>query len=427
MDKDSEKTKVSPTPACLKLENEASYTKDFALLMTSFLMKIVGLWLTKNKEEERTRQLTLMYTVVAILFGVWVQFRDFYYSWPNFGDCAYTACNILCLIMVLLKLSVVFIHKKEFIELLVYTHKNFWHTNYSYNELLLLQNCRKISIVCISLINVCAQGTVFGYVLTPIVENIGRNYSNRVLPFRMWLDLPLSVTPYYEILFVLQVLSLYHVGICYICFDNLLCLINLHAATQFRILQYRLLYLGETIEKQPNEHAIKETLPSNYLKNYHTVFKCCVREHQDRINYCQRLNNIFTYIVLGHIVVFSLLLCLVGFQVLMANSPPTRRLIFVFHIVGSSSQLLLFTYSCDTLIRESTNIGTAVYSGPWTHLTMDKIGKLLRKDLTMIILRSSKPCCLTASGFFPVSLETCTKVLSTAMSYFTLMRQSFTN
>lgn len=85
MDKDSEKTKVSPTPACLKRENEASYTKDFALLMTGFLMKIVGLWLTKNKEEERTRQLTLMYTVVAILFGVWVQFRDFYYSWPNFG------------------------------------------------------------------------------------------------------------------------------------------------------------------------------------------------------------------------------------------------------------------------------------------------------------------------------------------------------
>lgn len=85
MDKDSKRTKVSPTSARLKLENEASYTKDFALLMTSFLMKIVGLWLTNNKKEERIRQLTLMYTVVAILFGVWVQFRDFYYSWPNFG------------------------------------------------------------------------------------------------------------------------------------------------------------------------------------------------------------------------------------------------------------------------------------------------------------------------------------------------------
>lgn len=59
--------------------------KDFALSMTAFLMKIVGLWLAKNKQEQRKRHLTLMYTVIAILFGVWVQFRDFYYSWPNFG------------------------------------------------------------------------------------------------------------------------------------------------------------------------------------------------------------------------------------------------------------------------------------------------------------------------------------------------------
>lgn len=59
--------------------------KDFALSMTAFLMKIVGLWLAKNEQEQRKRRLTLMYTVIAILFGVWVQFRDFYYSWPNFG------------------------------------------------------------------------------------------------------------------------------------------------------------------------------------------------------------------------------------------------------------------------------------------------------------------------------------------------------
>lgn len=95
---------------------------------------------------------------------------------------------------------------------------------------------------------------------------------------------------------------------------------------------------------------------------------------------------------------------------MQANSSPTRRMIFVFHITGSLSQLLLFTYSCDALIEESTNVGSAIYSGPWIHLPMDRIGKMLRKDLTIIIVRSRKPCCLTASGFFPVSLETCTKV-----------------
>ncbi|XP_043512093.1 odorant receptor Or2-like [Frieseomelitta varia] len=416
MKKKLKETEIRTASAYTRLVNESSYTKDFALLTTATLMKLVGLWLAKNAKEQRTRRLTFIYTSIAILIGVWLQFRDFYYMWPDFNECAYTACNILCMVMVLLKLSIIFIHRKELLELLEYTHENFWHTNYNYDELLLLQSCRKISVVCLSLINFCAQGTAFSYVLTPIIENIGKNYSERVFPFRVWLDLPLTEPPYFEMVFTLQVFSLCHITISYVCFDNLLCLMNLHAATQFRILQYRLTNLGQSGKQQSNK---------NYFKNCYAVFKQCIEEHKNRINYCQKLNYIFTNIVLGHVLVFSLLMCLVGFQVLMANSSSTRRMIFVFHITGSLSQLLLFTYSCDALIEESTNVGTAIYSGPWIHLPMDRVGKMLRKDLRMMIMRSRKPCCLTASGFFPVSLETYTKVLSTAMSYFTLMRQSY--
>lgn len=39
----------------------------------------------------------------------------------------------------------------------------------------------------------------------------------------------------------LQVLCLYHEGICYFCVDNLFRTICLHVATQFRILQYRII------------------------------------------------------------------------------------------------------------------------------------------------------------------------------------------
>lgn len=45
---------------------------------------------------------------------------------------------------------------------------------------------------------------------TSISANISRNASDRILPFNMWVDLPLTVTPYYEITFVLQVLSFHH-------------------------------------------------------------------------------------------------------------------------------------------------------------------------------------------------------------------------
>ncbi|XP_076175225.1 odorant receptor 13a-like [Ptiloglossa arizonensis] len=86
-------------------------------------------------------------------------------------------------------------------------------------------------------------------------------------------------------------------------------------------------------------------------------------------------------------------------------------------------QLLMFTYSCDCLIQESMQVASAVYLGPWSLLPMNKDGKLLRKDLIFVIMRSRVPSCLTASGFCVVSLETYTAVLSTAVSYFTLIRQ----
>ncbi|PBC27160.1 Putative odorant receptor 67c [Apis cerana cerana] len=82
------------------------------------------------------------------------------------------------------------------------------------------------------------------------------------------------------------------------------------------------------------------------------------------------------------------------------------RLIFTFHLISCMCQLLMFTYSCDCLIRDSTNIANATYNSLWSFMPMDKYGKMLRKDLILVIMRSKSPCYLTALGFFPVSLET---------------------
>ena len=78
--------------------------------------------------------------------------------------------------------------------------------------------------------------------------------------------------------------------------------------------------------------------------------------------------------------------------------------------MGCMCQLLMFTYSCDCLMHDSMSMANAVYSSLWSYLPMDKYGKLLRKDLMFVIMRSRSPCCLTACGFFPVSLETYTGV-----------------
>ncbi|XP_076241044.1 odorant receptor 10-like [Calliopsis andreniformis] len=358
----------------------------------------------------------------------------------NIHDCVFVACNILYLMIVFYKIIVLCIHKKQFYELVLFTEKNFWHSNYNVQEKLILTDCRRICGIFIIVLSFCAQGTCAGYMVTPLLANIGRNESDRILPFNMWVNFPTGLSPYFEILFTIQVLCVYHVGTCYICFDNFLCLVNLHVASQFRILQYRLKNLTDSFHKEADSLELEK----NQTEMCYKKLRSCVQQHQMLIEYCSELENVFTLIVLGQVLFLAMIICLVGYQLFLnsivthksvkkiltclifmqTDSPPSRSVSLVLNLGGTMCQLLMFTYSCDGLVQQSSNIGRAIFSGPWTTLPMNKVGRTVRRNIIIITLRTTRCCSLTASGFFPVSLETYTGILSTAMSYFTLLRNS---
>ncbi|XP_076630704.1 odorant receptor 13a-like isoform X2 [Colletes latitarsis] len=399
-----------------KFDMSLSYSKDFSIVISSFFMKCVGIWSATNRVEQRVRNITLIYTVFTILFSVWIQTRDLYFSWGDFGTCTYIACNILCLNMGLFKIFILFLHKTKFLDLVTYMRTNFWQSNYVPEEQMIFTSWTRICTYFICFFTFFTEASIICYVIRPVVANIGRNESDRILPFNMWLDLPLSLTPYFEVTFILQVLSLYHVGICYICTDNFLCIMNLHVAGQFRILQYRLECIQKSKCKSGERDENSKACSSYSDKKCYTTFKNCIQQHQALIAYCDKLEEVFKVIVLAQVAIFSVLICFVGYQVALADLSSTRRITFVNLLTSSMCQLFMFTYSCDCLIRESTNVATAIYAIPWMDLRVEKYGKLLRKDMQLAIMRTNRPCCLTANGFFPI--------LSTAMSYFTLLKQS---
>ncbi|XP_015434576.1 PREDICTED: odorant receptor 13a-like, partial [Dufourea novaeangliae] len=221
----------------------------------------------------------------------------------------------------------------------------------------------------------------------------------------------------------IQVLSLYHVGVCYICCDNFLCIMNLHVAGQFRILQYRFRNL-HTLQLKDEEHERPTTGSFYSAQKYYNSFKICIQQHQALTTFCAGLESVFSEIVLAQVLTFSMLICLVGYHLVLAESSSTSHVIFVNLLSSTMCQLFMFTYSCDCLIRESTNVCSEAFASPWSELPIDRYGKMLRKDLQFVIMRSKRSCCLTANRFFPVSLQTYTSILSTSMSYFTLLKQN---
>lgn len=61
------------------------YHKDVSFSVAVFYLKIVGLWLSTNLVEKWFRNALVTYTVLAIIFNMWMQLRGLYFSWGDFS------------------------------------------------------------------------------------------------------------------------------------------------------------------------------------------------------------------------------------------------------------------------------------------------------------------------------------------------------
>nr|XP_031844817.1 uncharacterized protein LOC116432309 [Nomia melanderi] len=111
----------------------------------------------------------LVFTLLTLLFCVWIQTRDIYYTWGDFSACTYVACNIMCLNIALFKILILVVHKQKFLNLIRYMEKHFWHTNYTLYELAILARWKRICIYFISSFTFFTETANVSYTVIPII------------------------------------------------------------------------------------------------------------------------------------------------------------------------------------------------------------------------------------------------------------------
>lgn len=112
-------------------------------------------------------------------------------------------------------------------------------------------------------------------------------------------------------------MTFYFIGISYFCFDNIFCIMTVHLAGQFQILRYRFARLCD-VENQISEKGTESMLFA-HAQTFYERFKAYVRYHQTLIDYCEKIENVYTMIILGQVLVFSVLICLFGYQILLVS------------------------------------------------------------------------------------------------------------
>ncbi|KAL2714499.1 odorant receptor Or2-like, partial [Vespula squamosa] len=386
--------------------------KYFSIKIARFLMKTVGFWYPETSKEKWILDGILFYTLMAVTTSLVIVSLDFYYSWGDFYAITYTACSIMPVIIVLLKISIFILHRTKMMNLIKYTQENFWYRKYDDFGEKILNDIDNKGILLMCSFTFFVQGTAITYTLTPIIENLGKNASDRILPFKIWIDVPFSTSPYFEIFFTIETLALIHTAVCFACFDNFLCLLSMHVAGQFKILQHKL----ETIFDWDIKVSLKTIISVNKKR-----LNDCIKRHNELINYVEKLENIFTHTMLCQLLISSIMLCVAGFQMFLSQGTLIRRMIFIAHTNGCFFQLFAITLTANEVLTASQGMSEGAYAANWPFMPLEIFGNM-STSLILIMIRAQKPCCITAGGFFPVSLETCMAVLKTAASYFTLLR-----
>ncbi|KAK9293408.1 hypothetical protein QLX08_011642 [Tetragonisca angustula] len=372
-------------------------------------MKIIGFWTVYTRKEKLMLRVNYFYMLFILSISITNQSIDLYYCRHDLYEATYTATTAIPLLIATVKAITFTVRKPEITWLLERSQKYFWYKKYNASEKKIMDKLNKKSMLYMGSYTFFIYGTAVVYTVYPLFANIGRTGEDRILPFHFRLfKVPATRTPYYEIIFGVEVMSALHSGICFCCFDNLLCVLTLHVGGQFKILQNRL----ETIFGNFSERKSFET---------YEEFKECIIYHHLLITYVEKLECVFSFPLMFQLLMSSIVLCLSGFQLTMASEELVKKYLFLSYAISGIVQVYMITRICDDIMEESSSIGNAIYNCSWERTSYIMFNKF-RKDMITVMIRTKYPCYLTAAKFFPISLKSFTNVMSTTASYFTLLQ-----
>ncbi|XP_070506820.1 putative odorant receptor 92a [Chironomus tepperi] len=161
--------------------------------------------------------------------------------------------------------------------------------------------------------------------------------------------------------------------------------------------------MGEICRSNNEEDAIKE-------------LKKLIDIHQELIEVSEKLNEIFSPLMLINVACSIVGLCTAGFLVASGiNNYFIARYFFV--PIGLIVQIFVQCFFAQQLIDSTAAISTSVYNTEWYSGSVK-----LRRFILLIIYRSQKPQTIKAWKFFDLSMATFYWIVTKAHSYYSVLK-----
>ncbi|XP_018363120.1 PREDICTED: odorant receptor 13a-like [Trachymyrmex cornetzi] len=152
---------------------------------------------------------------------------------------------------------------------------------------------------------------------------------------------------------------------------------------------------------------------------FYDRFNDLIKRHNYLMELAKELTETISVVLLTQLFISSILLCIMGFQFILALKAHNVVVIGKSALVlcTSLTQLSIYSFVGDHLKSQMEEIGLFIYQSSW----YDFPTKLAR-NLIFIIMRTRSPAKLLAGNFVVVNLSTYMSILKTSISYLSLLR-----
>ncbi|XP_011067880.1 PREDICTED: odorant receptor Or2-like [Acromyrmex echinatior] len=331
-------------------------------------------------------------TVVLVLlyFLMITQFMDIILVVDNIDDFATNTLMFLTIVAVTCKATIVVVRRKAIINLV---------------QILLTAPCKprnedemtiqtkfdKFIKSCSIKYSLLATSSVTGVTVRSVL-----NAMQGQLPYRVWLPYDFNVSPIFWITSVQQIITVIFVTIINVGTETLVFGLFLQTCAQFEIFEKH---------SSPSSNEEKAII-SKYIHHHLKIYK-----------YARTVNVIFNQVLFVQFFGSILVLC-TSVYYLSAHSTLSETATLIVYTICMFVQIYVYCWSGNEVILKSMSVGDAIYHMNWPSLSVNE-----RKELLMIMLRSTLPMKFTSSFLITLSLQSYSSILKISYSAFNVLQK----
>ncbi|XP_072743943.1 odorant receptor 46a-like [Anoplolepis gracilipes] len=391
--------------------NFVSKNTRIQMLSLNFLIYTVGgVWRPIKWSSNCAKLLYNVFTIViivALYFLVLTQFMDIVLIIDNMDDFATNSLMFTTIVSVCCKATIAVVRRNAIIDLIETLlkdpckprNKAEMAIQMKFNEFI-----RSFSIKY----SLLATSSMTSFLIRSVTNIMQGN-----LPLRAWLPYDSNESlMFFWFTSIHQIVALIFASFINVGTDTLIFGLFLQTCVQFEIFECRLqLAINKTARCQkyfsPTSSDNGRTMISRYVGHHLRIY-----------DYAKTVNSVFNQVLFCQFFGSILILCTTVYY-MSTHITGSEVATLLSYIIGMFVQIFVYCWSGNEVILKSNNVGNAVYNMNWFFLSISE-----RKDLLMIMKRSTIPIKFTSSFLITFSLESYSNVLKTSYSAFNVLQRS---